>query len=464
MADSIGAVGGSQIDVNSLASQLVAAERAPLDTQIQRAAAKVTTQISAVGTLMGALSAFRSALSSLKTVDVFSTRQATSAVPEIFTATATASAVPGSYEIEVEQLAQAHQIASQAFASGGTQVIGTGTLTLSLGGESFSVTIDDTNSTLAGIRDAINKSADNPGVRATLIQSTDGARLVLTSAATGEANGIEVAQSGGDGGLSALAYTAAAPNSYTQLAAAQDAIVRIATFETRSATNTVTGAIDGVTLNLLAGSENETVTLTVGYDSAAVTNRIKSFVTAYNALEAQLSKLGSYDSTTKTSGAMLGDSLLTGIESQLRRVLSTPVTANSGAYQTLASIGITTQADGSLALDETKLQSSLSGNFDAVARLFGSENGVAAKLFAQVDERLKTGGAIDARSKNLVEQQKDLQERQDTVDARMQTALQRYIRQFTALDTLLSSLQTTSSYLTQQLDQLSALSKSAVQK
>lgn len=464
MADSIGAVGGSQIDVNSLATQLVAAERAPLDAQIQRAAAKVTTQISAVGTLMGALSTFRSALSSLKTVDVFSTRQATSADPEIFTATASAAAVPGSYEIEVEQLAQAHQVASRAFVGGSTQVIGTGTLTLSLGNESFAVTIDNTNSTLAGIRDAINSAADNPGIRATLIQGTEGARLVLTSAETGAASDIEVAQTGGDGGLSVLAYTNAAPNSYTQLAAAQDAIVRVATFETRSATNTVADAIDGVTLNLLAGSEGEAVTLTVGYDSAAVTSRIKSFVSAYNTLEAQISKLGSYDSTTKTAGAMLGDSLLTGIESQLRRTLSTPVTANSGAYQTLANIGITTQADGSLALDEAKLQTALTGNFDAVAALFGSENGVAAKLFTQVDERLKTGGAVDTRSKNLVEQQKDLEERQDTVDARMQVALQRYIRQFTALDTLLSSLQTTSSYLTQQLDQLSALSKSSVEK
>lgn len=463
MADSIGAVGGSQIDVNGLASQLVAAERAPLDAQLQRAAAKVTTQISAVGQLMGALSTFRSALSSLKTVDVFSTRQATSANPEVFSATASASAMPGSYSIEVEQLAQAHQVASRPFATGSTQVIGTGTLTLSLGATSFAVTIDDGNSTLAGIRDAINGAADNPGIRATLIQGTEGARLVLTSATTGAASGIAVAQSGGDGGLSVLAYSGGAPNSYTQLAAAQDAIVRVATFETRSASNSVTGAIDGVTLNLLAGSEGDTVALTVGYDSAAVTTRIKGFVSAYNALEAQISKLGGYDSVTKTAGAMLGDSLLSGIESQLRRTLSTTVAGSGGASQTLAGIGITTQADGSLVLDETKLQTALTGNFDGVARLFGSENGVAATLFSQVDERLKTGGAVDLRSKNLVEQQQDLEDRKETVDARMQVALQRYVRQFTALDTLLSSLQTTSSYLTQQFEQLSALSKSSVE-
>jgi flagellar hook-associated protein 2 len=159
---------------------------------------------------------------------------------------------------------------------------------------------------------------------------------------------------------------------------------------------------------------------------------------------------------------MLGDSLLTGIESQLRRTLSGAVAGASGASQTLAGIGITTQADGSLKLDEAKLKTALTSNFDGVANLFGSENGVAAKLFSQVDERLKTGGAVESRSKNLIEQQKDLADRKDTVDSRMQVALQRYIKQFTALDTLLSSLQTTSSYLSQQLEQLSELSKSSL--
>ncbi len=457
-----GAVGGSQIDVNSLATQLVAAERAPLDAQIQRASSKVTTQISAVGALMGSLSTFRSALSSLKTIDVFSTRQATSADPEIFAATASSSAVPGSYDVEVVQLATAHQIVSDPFAAGSTQVVGTGTLTLSLGATSFAVTIDSTNSTLAGIRDAINQSTTNPGIRATLIQGTDGAHLVLTSANTGAASDIEVAQAGGDGGLAALTYNASATSNYTQLAAAQDAIIRVANIESHSTTNSVTGAIDGVTLNLLADSEGEKISLTVGYDSTAVTERIKAFVSAYNTLEAQISKLGSYDATTKTAGAMLGDSLLTGIESQLRRTLSGAVAGANGASQTLAGIGITTQADGSLKLDEAKLKTALTGNFDGVANLFGSENGVAAKLFAQVDERLKTGGAVESRSKNLIEQQKDLEDRKDTVDSRMQVALQRYIKQFTALDTLLSSLQTTSSYLSQQLEQLSELSKSSL--
>lgn len=184
---STGAVGGSQIDVQSLVSQLISAERATLDKQVARDSGRVTTQISALGQLMGSMSTFRSALSSLKTVDVFSTRTASSSDPAKFTASASAQAVPGSYDIEVVQLAKAQQLSSNPFAGGSTTVVGTGTLTLSLGGQSFSVEITDSNSTLAGVRDAINSATDNAGIRATLVQGTTGSRLVLSSAQTGAA-------------------------------------------------------------------------------------------------------------------------------------------------------------------------------------------------------------------------------------------------------------------------------------
>src|SRR5690349_7260006 len=142
MMATTGVVGGSQIDVRGLVSQLVAAERARPDAQIKRQTEQVTTQISAVGQLMGSLSNFRSALSSLKTVDVFSTRTAVSSDEAMFTVTAGAKAVPGSYDIEVQQLAQAQQISSSPFASGGTTVLGSGTLTISLGTESFTLEMD----------------------------------------------------------------------------------------------------------------------------------------------------------------------------------------------------------------------------------------------------------------------------------------------------------------------------------
>jgi flagellar hook-associated protein 2 len=237
-------------------------------------------------------------------------------------------------------------------------------------------------------------------------------------------------------------------------------VINVANAQTTSPTNTVEGAIDGVTFTLVSETEeDQPATLSVGYDSAAVTTRINNFVTAYNALASQIGKLRSYDAATKKAGPMLGDSLLGGIESQLRRTLTDPVSGQSAGYQTLASVGITTQADGTLAVDSTKLQKALNTNFEAVGKLFGSEDGVGAQLFKQVDDRLKSGGAIDTRSKTLVDQQKSIAKRQDDVDARMAVLQQGYLRQFTRLDTLLSQLQVTSSYMSQQIESLQNLNK-----
>jgi flagellar hook-associated protein 2 len=459
---STGAVGGSQIDVQSLVSQLVAADRATPDAQINRDSTRVTTQISAVGQLMGSMSNFRSALSSLKTVDVFSTRSATSSATTTLTASANPKAVPGTYSIDVERLATAQQISSKPFAGGSSTVVGTGTLTVSLGTKSFNLAIGADNSTLAGIRDAINKAADNPGVRATIVQGSDGAHLVLSSSNTGAANTITVAQAGGDGGLAQLNYSAASPANFTVIQAAQDAKIKVANVTVTSATNTVTDAIDGVTLTLnkVTGEDDDPVTLTVGYDKSAVSNRIQNFVSAYNSLEKQIASLRSYDPATKNAGPMLGDSLLTGIENELRSSISSSVAGQGAGFQTLSSIGITTQADGTLAVDDSKLQKALTTNFDAVGALFGSDNGVAARMFKQVDDRLKSGGTIDSRSKNLVAQQTDISKRRDQLNVRMKAVQDSYLKQFTQLDTLLSQMQVTSSYLSQQIDSLAAARKS----
>lgn len=450
------AVGGSQIDVQSLVSQLVAAERATPDAQITRQSNQVTTQISALGTLMGSLSTFRSALSSLKTVDVFSTRTATSSNDATLSVTAGAKAVPGDYDIDVIQLAQAQQISSNPFTGGSTTVVGTGTLTVSLGDKSFDVEITDSNSTLAGIRDAINSAVDNTGVRATLVTGTAGSRLVLSSAETGADNKITVAQAGGDGGLAQIAYSEGSPGSYTQIKAAQDAIIEIAGSQSTSSTNTIDDAIDGVSLTLKSETTEDSgpVTISVGYDTSGVSTRVKTFVSAYNSLMSQIAKLRSYDASTQTAGALLGDSMLTSIESQMRNVLSTPVSGQAQGYQTLASIGITTQLDGTLGIDDTKFQKALTGNFEAVSKLFGSDTGVGATLFKKADDLLKSGGALDTRSSNLTQQQKDIQKRKDDLDERMLTLQTAYTAQFTRLDTLLSSLQVTSSYLSQQIESL----------
>lgn len=454
-----GPVGGSQIDVQSLVSQLVAAERKPLDDQVARAKSRVTTQISATSALLGTLSTFQTSLNNLRSTAAFSARTTSSTDTSILTATATTSAVPGRYDVVVDRLASAHQISSDAFASGSTQVVGTGTLTVSLGSTSFNVNIDGTNNTLAGIRDAINRASDNPGVTATLITAADGAHLVLTSNKTGASNAIQVTQSGGDGGLSALEYTPTNQANYTQLRAAQDARVFVAgTYEATSSTNVVEGVIEGVSLNLVSAEPGETVSIDVMFDKTAAKEKVNAFVAAYNQLRGMLTRLGGYDAATKTGGPMLGDALLSGIDAEIRRTLSTPVEAAGTAIQTLADIGVTTQKDGTLKVDGTKLDHALANNFDAVSRLFGTEDtGVAARLYDQISARLADGAGIDLRNESLQAEQRALQKKADDINVRMQIVQQAYLKQFTTLDTLLSTLSSTSAFLSQQIQSLSNL-------
>jgi flagellar hook-associated protein 2 len=457
-----GPVGGSQLDVQSLVSQLVAAERKPLDDQVLRAKSRVTTQISATSALLGALSSFQSALNGLKTTTAFSGRSTSSTDTSILTASATTSAVPGRYDVVVDRLASAHQISSNAFAQGSSQVVGSGTLSVSLGATSFNVNIDSSNNTLAGIRDAINAASDNPGVTATLITAADGAHLVLTSTKTGASNAIQVTQSGGDGGLSALEYTNSNQANYTQVRAAQDSRVLVAgTYEATSSTNVIDGVIDGVSLNLVSAKPGTTVSIEVTFDKTGAKEKVNQFVAAYNQLRGMMTRLGGYDAASKTAGPMLGDALLSGIDAEIRRTLSNPVAAAGTAVQTLADIGITTQKDGTLKVDTAKLDSALANNFDAVSRLFGSENtGVAARLYDQVKDRLADGAGIDLRNESLQAEQRALQKKADGINARMQIVQQTYLKQFTRLDTLLSSLSSTSAYLSQQIEALSNMNKS----
>jgi len=456
-----GPVGGSTIDVQSLVSQLVAAERRPLDDQVKRATSRVTTQISATSALLGALSTFQTSLNSLRTTTAFSTRSTSSTDTNILTASATSSAVPGRYDVVVDRLASAQQISSNAFAQGGTHVVGTGTLTVSLGSTSFNVNVDGASNTLAGIRDAINAASDNPGVTATLINAADGAHLVLTSSKTGASNPIQVTQSGGDGGLAQLEYTNLDQANYTQLRAAQDARVFVAgTYEATSSTNVIEGVIEDVSLNLVSASPGTTVSIDVSFDKNAAKEKVNAFVAAYNTLRGMLGRLGGYDAASKSAGPMLGDALLSGIDAEIRRTLSTPVQAAGTAIQTLADIGVTTQKDGTLKVDATRLDSALANNFDSVARLFGTEDtGVAARLYDQISARLADGAGIDLRNESLQAEQRSLQKRADDINVRMQTVQQAYLKQFTALDTLLSTLSSTSAFLSQQIEALSNMNR-----
>lgn len=456
-SSAISALGlGSGLDIDAIVDELVTAEMAPANNRVTREQESVDTQVSALATLKSALATFQDTYEALTSGSdsSFTSHTVTSSNEDVLTATVGSDAVPGTYNVTVDQLAQSHQIISDSFNGGSSATVGTGTLTLAVGGESFSVTIDSSNSTLAGIRDAINNASNNTGVNATLVYGTNGASLVLTSAETGEANTITVSASGGDGGLDALAYSDTDTANYTVEQEAQDAIVTIAGIEHHSSTNTITDAIDGITLELNEAAPSETIRLQISNDTDSVVSKVNSFITAYNTLATQLDALGSYDSETGEAGALFGDSLLKNLSNQLRHAFTDTVSGASGSYNSLASLGITFDTDGQLTLDEDKLKSALSSDFNAVTNVLGSTDGVISRVNSLIDSTLASDGSIQTRSNSLDKRQDSIDAEQEEIELRTAVIEQRYLDKYNAMDSLLAELDNLSSYLTQQFDAL----------
>jgi flagellar hook-associated protein 2 len=438
---------GSGLDIDSLVSKLVAAEKSAGQTRIDNKKGKLTEQFSAMATLMGGMSAFQSGLNSLVSAGSFNSRSVSVSDDAAFTAKAVSSAAAGSYDVQVQQLAKASQLGSDAFASASTAV-GTGKLTISVGDSSFSIDVAEGGKSLANIRDAINKSAANKGVQASLLTDVEGTHLVLTSVKTGASHALKVTASGGDGGLQKLIYDPNGTKNMELRSEAKDAVVFVSGYEIHSDSNTVSNAIEGVTLALKAPTaQDNTVLLNVARDDTAIQDAAKKFVDAYNSLAGTIKSLSKYDVSTGSAGTLLGDAMLRNIDSQVRKLVSSPVSGVNGSYTTLASLGITTQADGKLKLDPVRFNAALAANPGAVSDIFTSDKGVAVKLADLMGEKTSVKGELTVRSSNITDSLVDLKDQQDALNARMKVIQDRYFKQFNALDTLLGQLNNTASSL-----------------
>jgi flagellar hook-associated protein 2 len=438
---------GSGLQIDDLVSKLVAAERAAGQTRIDNKKGKLTEQFSAMATLMGGMSAFQASLNSLVTAGSFTSRKVSVSDEKAFTAKAGSSAAAGSYDVQVQQLAKAAQLGSDAFASASTAV-GTGKLTISVGDSSFDIDVAEGGNSVANIRDAINKSSANMGVQASLLTDVEGTHLVLTSIKTGVDYALKVTTTGGDGGLEKLVYDPDGTKNMEVRSEAKDAIVFVSGYEIHSSSNTVSNAIEGVTLTLKAPTaEDSTVLLSVDRDDSAIQEAAKKFVDAYNSLASTIKTLSKYDVGTDTGGPLLGDAMLRNIDAQVRKLISSPVAGVTGSYTTLASLGITTQADGKLKLDTVRFNAALDASPGAVSDIFTSSNGVAIKLADLMGAKTSSTGELTVRSSNITDSLVDLKDQQDALNARMKVIEQRYYKQFNALDSLLAQMNTTATSL-----------------
>lgn len=436
---------GSGLDVNTLVSQLVTAERSPTAARIDAFEKKTKAEISAFGTLRSTLDGLRTAIGKLRLPETVQARKAS--VPEgaHFSVTTTSDAAIGRYDVEVLALSSAHKLASTPFATQQTPV-GTGKLTIASGDTTIAVDIDATHNTLDGVRDAINKAAGGKGVVATIVQADDGAHLVLSATQTGAANALHITASGGDGGLAVFA-NASAPNTMQQLEAATDARIKVDGFERSSPTNTIADLVEGVSFTLTKAEPGTTQTLTVAADSSVLRTAAKAFVSSYNSATTALKSVSRYDAATKVAAPLNGDPLVRGVSRDLRAQVGEQV-------EDLKALGITVGADGLLKMDDAAFDAAMAKDAAPAARLFTGDDSLSAHLDQSLDRLLDDDGLLHDRDQGLSARTKSIAKQRDDLDTRMTQVEARYRAQFVALDGLMTQMQSISSYLTQQLSNL----------
>lgn len=433
---------GSGLNIGAIVTALTNSFGAAQTAQLTNRQNSLDSQVSAYGTFTSALDTLKLALPALEDAGQLAGFAATVADKNIATATTSASAVAGQYSLQVNNLATTATLTSAPVV--GAPAVGTGTLTVTVGNASTSITIDSTNSTLAGIAAAINSGPNNPGVTASIITTTTGSRLILTGTTTGAVNAITVTSSGGDGGLSSLAFT--------QTRAALDASFLINNFPATSASNVVSGAITGVTLNLQQASAVATPTiLTISPDTSSAQASIGKFVTAVNGVLSSIRSLTGFDPSTKTAGPLNGNATLEAFQNQLQIILG-KVTNGSGGVKSLTDIGISAGTDGSYATDNGKLGNALRASLASIGKLLGGSNGIATQIANLVDGYTKPGGLLDTINQGLQTGLSSVSKQQADLTAQLAAYSARLTAEYNAMDAAVALLKQTQTFLNAQFN------------
>lgn len=436
----------SGLPVDDLVSSLMSVERQPL-TLLQQKQSSFNSKLSAFGTLKSAVSTFQTAVKNVSS-DALSALTATSSKAEAIgvSVSKASSASAGSYSIEVSKLAQSDKLVSSGVATGTTFSAADSSMEISIGGKTTKLTLTDT--TLSGLSSAINKA--NAGVTATILNDGTSDHLVITGNESGKDNTVSIAATG------SLAQFATSGGSMTKSQTAQNAEMTIDGIAVSKASNTVSDAIKGVTLNLNQTNVGSPVKIDLAKDTASVTSKITAFVDAYNTLATAVNKQTAYNATTKTAAVLNGDagarSIMTGIRAELGKAVG-----GGGGLQGLSDIGISFQRDGTLKLEKPdKLKSALETNFAGVSNLFSATDGVATRLTKVTEEMLGSKGVFKNRTDGLNASIESMNKSQDRMELQLAQTEKRYRAQFTSLDTMMTNMQSMSSYMTTQLAALSS--------
>lgn len=466
---------GSGLNVTSIVDQLVAVERRPIDLLTTQKTA-LQSKLSAFGLLKSYTTNVEDAVARLADPTLWQKTSTGSTDPSSVTATSTAAAKDGSYSVQVGQLAQAQSLASGAYASN-SAAVGTGTLKIELGtwgagpafadkvpASSVDIVIGAGDNTLEGVRAKIN--AANAGVSASIIKDGSGSRLVIRSLATGAENAMRITATGAAAlpvlpsdppSLASLVYNPAVPASskLTQAVEAKDAQATINGLAVTSKSNTFADVLEGVTLTV-SKVTSTAAQVSVGIDKDSMKKAVADFVKAYNDISKYLAQQTKYDPDTKTAGDLQGDRATLSLQSQLRNGLMQSSGAST-VFRSMSDMGIELQRDGTLTVNDSKLGTALS-NPTEVSKAFTNAatngpgyTGLAVRLKSLTDSMTLTDGLVTTRSDGLRTSIKRVDDQVAKYEERIAAKRESLLRQYSALDTKLSSLTSLNSYISQQI-------------
>ncbi|PHR81484.1 MAG: flagellar hook protein FliD [Colwellia sp.] len=453
---------GSGLQVSDIVNAIVGAEKAPFVSRSNKQQGEITTDISAIGALKSALEKVTNSISNLAEADKYQLRKV-SGSDDFVSLSASKDAQIGNYSVKVDALAQAHKLSSSAFTD--TETVGDGSLAISSGTSSFNIDVSASD-TLSDIRDAINDSVDNESVSATIVTDDNGQHLILTSKETGVENAITIAVTdASDGndtdnlGLSRLAYDPALPvTNLTQVDAAADAKITIdGTLVVTNSTNVFENVIDGVDITAKKSHDVDDDISQIGFsaNNANIQSGLEGFVKSYNELQVLAKQLGA--AGEGGSGPLSGDSLLRGVMGKLRQELSKGFDTGNGNTLSLSELGVRSDRYGVLTLDTEDLNEYISNDINGVEQFFlgtSSVDGFAASLKELTSSYTSAGGIIQNRIDSRTTQLGRLEDDSLAFSRRMDALEARLFAQYNAMDLIVAGLNSTSTYLMAQLDNM----------
>ena len=433
---------GSGLDLNGLLTQLQQAERAKLEP-IQERIETEESQISAYGQVKSALSDFQSATEELNATDAFESLS-TSVEGSGLSAVGDSDAQPGRYDIHVEQLATAGSLVTERLDTADTAIVtGEQSLTFSLAeGAIDPITVED-GSTLEDMRDAINTQSDGR-LSASIINDGEGYRLSVNATETGAAASIQSTN------FTDVLDNSVATSDTQFVQDGVDAKFNVNGIDIVSPTNRVEGAIQGITLTLTEADTDSTVA--VAQDSNAIREQVTSFVDAYNTLKDTVGSLTAYNPESGSAGELNGDSATRTVENTLRQALSS--STGGDGFNVLSDIGISLQLDGTLEIDDERLDEVVANQPDQLAGFFAgdsNEGGMAGQITSAVEQLIGEGGRLGSAISSSESRMERLNDRFATTESRIDQTVERYRAQFAAMDSMVGQMNQTSAYLTQQL-------------